>query len=56
VTAIASWVGADNLYQRLADRLVELISGFNPRAKRSGALDRVEVNDRPRKFLFDEMD
>jgi predicted RNase H-like HicB family nuclease len=56
VTAIASWVGADNLYQRLADRLVELKSGFNPRAKRSGALDRVEVNDRPRKFLFDEMD
>ena len=26
VTAIASWVGADNLYQRLADRLVELTS------------------------------
>ncbi len=52
VTAIAAWVGADNLYQRLVDRL-ERISASNPSPKRKGVLDHLVMDKPKRKFMFD---
>ncbi len=54
VTAIAAWVGADNLYQRLVDRL-ERIAASNPSLKMNSAPGHVDMNKPKRKFLFDKM-
>ncbi len=53
VTAIAAWVGADNLYQRLADRL-ERISASHPSPKMNWAAGRVGMDKPKRRHMLGE--
>lgn len=62
LTAIATWVGADNLYQRLEERLIGRIIASNPEAqtpsikgplgKVAGKPRRLEKKDKPKRKIL----
>jgi antitoxin HicB len=62
LTAIATWVGADNLYQRLEDRLLDRIVASNPKAQTTATKSppektaeitlRSEKKDKPKRKIL----
>ena len=54
VTAIAAWVGADDLYQRIADGLVQRISASNDKLQQRNRLKHEEVSKTKRRYLLED--